>query len=55
MKISDEGLQLIKRFEGLRTTAYRDAVGVWTIGYGHTSMAGEPEVKSGLKAGGSTI
>ncbi|XP_066934062.1 lysozyme RrrD-like [Clytia hemisphaerica] len=34
--ISQAGLDLIKRFEGLRLTAYQDAVGVWTIGYGHT-------------------
>lgn len=35
MNISDKGLNLIKSFEGLRLTAYRDAVGIWTIGYGH--------------------
>jgi lysozyme len=48
MKMTDEGLALIKEFEGFRTQAYRDPVGVWTIGYGHTAMAGEPVVKSGL-------
>ena len=37
MKISDNGLNLIKRFEGCRLTAYQDAVGVWTIGYGTTN------------------
>ena len=26
----------IKKWEGLRLKAYRDVVGVWTIGYGHT-------------------
>lgn len=35
--ISENGLALIKRFEGCRLTAYPDSVGVWTIGYGHTS------------------
>lgn len=35
-RISDSGLQLIKRFEGLRLEAYPDACGIWTIGYGHT-------------------
>lgn len=30
------GLILIKSFEGLRLQAYRDAVGIWTIGYGTT-------------------
>jgi lysozyme len=39
MKISQTGIDLIKRFEGLRLNAYRDAVGVWTIGYGHTATA----------------
>ena len=37
MKISDNGLNLIKKFEGCRLTAYQDAVGVWTIGYGTTN------------------
>ena len=37
MKISDNGLSLIKKFEGCRLTAYQDAVGVWTIGYGTTN------------------
>jgi len=35
MKISAEGLSLIKKFEGCELEAYQDAVGVWTIGYGH--------------------
>lgn len=37
MKISENGLKLIKKFEGCRLTAYQDAVGVWTIGYGTTN------------------
>ena len=36
MKISEDGLELIKKFEGCETTAYQDSVGVWTIGFGHT-------------------
>lgn len=36
MRISDAGLALIKRSEGFRADAYRDAAGIWTIGYGHT-------------------
>ena len=36
MIISKKGTDLIKDFEGFRTHAYQDAVGVWTIGYGHT-------------------
>lgn len=34
--INEKGKDLIKQFEGLRLTAYKDQVGVWTIGYGHT-------------------
>ena len=37
MNISQNGLDLIKEFEGCRLTAYKDAVGIWTIGYGCTS------------------
>lgn len=36
-KTSQAGVNLIKSFEGCRLTAYQDSVGVWTIGYGHTS------------------
>jgi len=35
-EISEEGLNLIKRHEGLRLEAYRCPAGVWTIGYGST-------------------
>lgn len=34
--ISDNGVNLIKGFEGYRDKAYRCPAGVWTIGYGHT-------------------
>lgn len=47
-KISKEGLLLIKQWEGLRFQAYQDAVGVWTIGYGHTAQAGKPLVHAGM-------
>ena len=36
MKISKEGIALIKKFEGCELQSYQDSVGVWTIGYGHT-------------------
>src|SRR5688572_10393074 len=45
MKISDHGLDLIRRFEGLKLRAYRCPAGIWTIGYGHTG----PEVRPGLR------
>ena len=32
-----EGLELIKKYEGLRLEAYKCPAGVWTIGYGHTN------------------
>lgn len=35
MHISNEGIKLIKSFEGCKLQAYKDPVGVWTIGYGH--------------------
>jgi lysozyme len=36
MKTSSRGIALITQFEGFQGTAYRDVVGVWTIGYGFT-------------------
>lgn len=36
MRYSGEGRMMTARFEGCRLKAYRDSVGVWTIGYGHT-------------------
>ena len=36
-KISNKCLDLVKEFEGCKLTAYRDEVGVWTIGYGITN------------------
>ncbi len=44
MKTSDDGLDLIKQFEGLRTESYQCQANVWTIGYGHTKG-----VYSGMK------
>lgn len=36
MKMSDAGLAFLRECEGFRAKAYRDPVGVWTIGYGDT-------------------
>jgi lysozyme len=36
MKMSDVGLAFLRECEGFRGRAYRDPVGVWTIGYGDT-------------------
>lgn len=35
-RINQAGLDLVKAFEGFRGTAYQDAVGVWTVGWGST-------------------
>lgn len=37
MKTSQNGINLIKKFEGCVLKAYKCPAGVWTIGYGHTS------------------
>lgn len=42
MKVSDKGLAEIAGHEGIVLTRYKDSVGVWTIGIGHTSSAGDP-------------
>lgn len=42
MNISQEGIDFIKEWEGLRLEAYEDVAGILTIGHGHTS---------GVKAG----
>jgi lysozyme len=39
MKASEKCLELIRRFEGFRSKAYRCPAGVWTIGYGSTRYA----------------
>lgn len=49
MKTGARGLALIKQFEGWRGVAYRDPVGIWTIGYGHTAMAGPPAPVKGMR------
>ena len=36
MKTSENGIALIKEFEGCRLTVYLDPIGVPTVGYGHT-------------------
>jgi lysozyme len=49
MNTSEAGLKLIKQLEGLRLKAYRCPAGIWTIGYGHTSAAGAPEVRENMR------
>lgn len=49
MRISQAGLDLIKRFEGLSLTAYKDVAGVPTIGYGTTRYPDGSMVRLGDK------
>lgn len=48
--VNDAGLDLVRRFEGLRTEAYRCPAGVWTIGYGHTGDVGPGQVITAKQA-----
>jgi GH24 family phage-related lysozyme (muramidase) len=45
MRVSQKGIDLIKKFEGLRLTSYVCPAGVLTIGYGHTGN----DVKPGMR------
>ncbi|AHJ10723.1 lysozyme [Rhizobium phage vB_RglS_P106B] len=49
MKVSAKGRKKIKVEEGEKLIAYQDTRGIWTIGVGHTSAAGEPTVKKGMR------
>lgn len=42
--VTQNGINLVEKFEGCRLTAYLCPAKVWTIGYGHTG----PEVVQGL-------
>jgi len=37
MHMNEEGLKLLKSFEGCVLNAYQDVIGIWTIGWGHTA------------------
>lgn len=39
MSVNQATIDLIKRFEGCKLTAYQDIVGIYTIGFGTTAMA----------------
>jgi lysozyme len=45
--ITNETMNLLKRFEGCSLEAYEDTVGVWTIGYGNTFYQDGSPVKQG--------
>lgn len=46
MQTSDNGISLIKAFEGFSAHPYKDVVGIWTIGYGSTRINGKPVTSS---------
>ena len=46
-QINQAGLNCIKDFEGFRADAYLDAVGIPTIGYGHTGTVSKQDVVNG--------
>jgi len=48
MQISNNGLNLIKQFEGCELTAYKCPAGVWTIGYGWTGTVNGKPVGAGM-------
>ncbi len=50
MKISQEGIELIKRWEGLKLQAYLDGGGVATIGYGHTKNVKQGDIITPMQA-----
>ena len=46
MRVSEEGVALIKKFEGCELESYKCPAGVWTIGYGYTKKVKEGVVIS---------
>ncbi|MGJ0505593.1 MAG: lysozyme [Methylocystis sp.] len=53
--MSAAGRALLIQREGFKTRAYRDSVGVLTIGVGHTSAAGAPAVSPGMTISKSEV
>ncbi len=49
MNMTQEGLDLIKRFEGWRDHWYKCPANVWTCCYGHTEAAGSPKYEPNRK------
>jgi len=54
MQLSENGFKIIKNFEGLRLTAYRDVAGVWAIGYGSTMYHDGKRIRPGDKLANET-
>lgn len=45
LRTTEEGLDLIRHFEGLELEPYQDAAGVWTVGFGHAGRDVRPGVR----------
>ena len=48
LKCNDAGKSIIKYYEGLHLKAYKDPVGIWTIGYGHTGKVDGVAIHEGM-------
>lgn len=57
MRVSDKGLLEIAEHEGIVPAPYRDSVGVWTFGIGHTAAAGglDPQEMNGAMPTGDAL
>lgn len=42
--MTPHGIEMLKFHEGIRTEAYQDSLGVWTIGFGHAK-----DIRPGMK------
>jgi lysozyme len=49
MKISKNGIELIKLFEGCKLKSYKCPAGIWTIGYGNTFYLDGSKISMGQK------
>jgi lysozyme len=49
MKISQNGIELIKAFEGCKLKSYKCPAGVWTIGFGNTYYLDGSKILMGQK------
>ncbi len=50
MRMSSRGLAELAGHEGIVTSPYKDSVGIWTVGVGHTAAAGPPDPKALVSA-----
>jgi lysozyme len=46
--MTENGIRQLKLDEGFRTKAYKDTVGIWTIGYGYNMEANPQKLSAGV-------